>query len=715
MSFLGRTVAASIGMALIAAPLGAQMNLSFSGMVPNSDGRIDYRLVAKVPTWVWKPSLYSIKYGDGEGGTWVLVTRQLVLRQDTSYWYSSRGLFDYTGMTRDQVLSKGVTQGELDALETNSEMPVDRTQYPITFGESSVMANTGKSNLYSSVVDEGDRRKGSFTLDVDFPPNPGGRWALLVTSAVGEERFALLDSVPGPRTIQVTDVEAGNCFATLIAVGPLGTVNTYHREVPVLVRKDDPGRAVIRFVTQDDSRRFRLDSVSIGQNSQSSKANLPLQQGKPAMVRVMVYDAYGKGGDPQGSSYIVELMAYGGGRTWTQRFNTHMSSRLVKSGRVGGLYVGSPGPAIPGEYIQPGMTLEVRLLDPSGRELDRLTLQPQVQRPRRIVIHGYDVRPPGGSGVPVARDVGQMNAWIMPYVQEAFPYSTVEYRYEGKIWLFPAFGQGAAYQALAMAHMNHIQGYHQTDPNADTEHLYLAMINQRHAGTSTTGMAWYGYRGMALPRIDGDPHPGPYDQALGYNMVHEMGHCFGLEHAPSRGANAYIAGLHVNRVDGNFQYGGAGLAGGWAYSALGNYFLAEDNHRFENGSRAHWDPMSYTYGFRNYSMTHFTDLYADRLMPRLGETYQALQAGSGTEQALATHPSGIPVFGPAAAAQAEAKWAAILGLPAPPLAPAPSGGGTWQGEYTLDRDPLLGDSDDPTPPILIVTQSPRIPGVTVPQ
>lgn len=240
------------------------------------------------------------------------------------------------------------------------------------------------------------------------------------------------------------------------------------------------------------------------------------------------------------------------------------------------------------------------------------------------------------------------------------------------------------------------------------------MVRKRYAGTSTTGMAWYGYRGMALSRIDGDPHPGPFDQALGYNMVHEMGHCFGLEHAPSRGANGYTAGLHVNRVDPNFQYGGGGMSGGWGYSTLGNYFLSEDNHRFENGTRAHWDPMSYTYGFRNYSVTRFADLYADRLRPRLGATYAAPQAATAGEQVLSTHPSGIPVFGPAAAAEAEAKWAAILGLPLPSIVPPP-GGWTWEGDYTLDRDPLLGDPDDPTPPILIVTKSPRVPGVTVPR
>ena len=75
-------------------------------------------------------------------------------------------------------------------------------------------------------------------------------------------------------------MEAGNCFATLFAVSRFGTVNTYHREVPVLVRKDEPGRAVIRFVQERDSRRYRLDSLSLGQTSQSAKANLPLQKGK---------------------------------------------------------------------------------------------------------------------------------------------------------------------------------------------------------------------------------------------------------------------------------------------------------------------------------------------------------------------------------------------------------------------------------------------------
>ena len=325
------------GLALVSAPLCAQTSLSFNGMIPNSDGKIDYRLVAKVPTWIWKPSLYSIKYGDGEGGTWVLVTRQVILRQDTSYWYSPRGLFDYAILTRDRVLAQGVLPAELDALETGSERPVDRTQYPITFGESSILANTGKTNLYSSVVDEGDRRKGSFTLDVDFPENFGGRWALLVTSAVGEERFALLDATPGPRMIQVTDVEAGNCFATLVAVSAMGQVNTYHREVPLLVRKDWLGGAVIRFVGTNDSRRYRLDSLSIGQTSQSEKANLPLQQGKTAMVRAMAYDAFGMGG-AQSTDYPVEvrLLNASGAQVWSQRFNSSFGSRLTWSGRIGG-------------------------------------------------------------------------------------------------------------------------------------------------------------------------------------------------------------------------------------------------------------------------------------------------------------------------------------------------------------------------------------------
>ncbi|MDP1832960.1 MAG: hypothetical protein Q8K67_12955 [Geothrix sp.] len=522
--------------------------------------------------------------------------------------------------------------------------------------------------------------------------------------------MALLALPSGPQMIQVAGVEAGNCFATLLAVGPAGTVNTYHREVPVLVRKDEPGQAVIRFTTEFDSRRFRLDSLFIGQNSQSSKANLPLQQGKPAMVRVMAYDAYGKGGIQQGVDYPIEfsLLNGSGFQVWSQRFNSHMSSRMVKSGRMGGPYVGQPGPSIPAEFILPGITLEARLLHPtSGLELDRMTLRPEVQPSRHIVIHGYDVRPPGGSGVPTARKPWEMNNWVLPFVLEAFPYSTVEYRYEGKIWLPPMAGWGAGYQAQTMLLMNHIQGYHQTDPNAAVEHLFLGMIHERYAGSSTTGMAWYGYRGMALSRI-------PDTQAIGYNMTHEMGHCFGLEHTPSRGAEASML-IRYNRVDGNFQYGGGGMAGGWGYSALGNYFLAEDNHRFENGTKAHWDLMSYTYSSRNYSMTRFADLYADRLRPRLGGTHQPTQAASATEQALATHPSGIPVYGPAAAAQAEAWWAGQLGLPAPMVAPLPSGGLTWQGESVLDRDPMLGDPDDPTPPVLIVTQSTRVPGLTVPQ
>ncbi len=42
--------------------------------------------------------------------------------------------------------------------------------------------------------------------------------------------------------------------------------------------------------------------------------------------------------------------------------------------------------------------------------------------------------------------------------------------------------------------------------------------------------------------------------------------------------------------------------------------------------------------------------------------------------------------------------------------PNPDGSDPLQGV-----DPSKGDLDDPTPPVLIVTQSPIIPGVTVPQ
>jgi hypothetical protein len=78
---------------------------------------------------------------------------------------------------------------------------------------------------------------------------------------------------------------------------------------------------------------------------------------------------------------------------------------------------------------------------------------------------------------------------------------------------------------------------------------------------------------------------------------------------------------------------------------------------------------------------------------------------------LATLPSGIKVFDATSADQATAWLQGGTPVSAPQMRPVtltPSGADPLAGV-----NPALGDPDDPTPPILIVVQTPAIPGLTV--
>lgn len=732
-------------------PLNA---MPFDGMFQSATGDIVYQIVMIIPTTVTidrpgslTPTANPDQPGaDGGRGTTrtVQVYRKVVVYQQTYHWSCPYGTFQARSITRDQVLAMGVsTSPQMDALMATATADADSVGTP-TFQESSTASVDGTTeHLYP--IDPAFRVQGTLNLLADIPAP--GNWKLTVTSAMGEERTMQLTLSSGPQAFQVTGVEAGNCLVSLEYQGSISP-NTYYRQVPVIVRKDTPGVASMIFLTsKNDPLRYQIASLAVGQNTQDDQGTLPLCAGKAAMVRVTALDMVGNGAFDQGKTFNIIVTASprvgtatqmvpvgndpsepppgtgSGGSTPTplpplsNTLPSQVSGRQVRSG-TNNL---QPPFMIPSAYVQPGLSVTVKLVDPATNAVvDSHSITPTVIQPRHIIIHGYDVRPfRGDSGCPLARNPGQMYDNILPWVNETFPYSKVDYVYEGKVWLMD-YGQfasrGMVTTATAMMVMNAIQGFHQTDPNAPTVDLYLALINQKYTGGTVLGMAWYGYRGLALARLWDDEWP-ISSATMGYNLAHEMGHCFGLEHAPSAGANGYALGLHVNRIDANYQYGGAGMAGGWGYSHLGNYFLAEDAATAANRSPK-WDPMSYTLGggigSRHYWNTHFADLYASRLMPREGMT--AVSAPASPTITFGHTTTGIPVFNASTASQVQ-NWvekqdnsivystqnmAPLVASPLPDADPL-------QGV-----DPTSVDADDPTPPVLIVTSSPVIPGVTVP-
>lgn len=702
---------------------GAQ--LDFGQTIYSPDGQISHTVTA-VELY---QHLLPMHINDPEP-TYTVVTRRIVLWSKSFQWVADVGMFPPRAITQDQALALGATQAQISGLGSPDPNLTGAGLLELSFEEACTATDNGTGNLYPW-VSGGDRRQGILNLVVDVPATASSMWRLGVTSALGEVRYTGLVLSPGPQFLRVTNVEAGNCLVSMTAITSNNLMTTFHREMPVIVRKDTPGLASMSFVTiSNDPRRYRLFNLAVGQNSQNENGAvaltqsgaLPLIQNRAAMVRVMAYDALGAGPEFAGNPFNikVDVLNASGQSVWSTALMNHkITTHLTQTGR---LVPSNAGPAIPAQYVQAGMKVQATLIDPiTNLTLDTLGLQPSVIPPRKIVIHGYDVRPYAGDrGCPVARTPSQMNAWILPYNQEVFPYSDISYQYDGKVWLmdygqFPARGISTTTAALLV--MNIMQGMHQTDNNATTEHLYVAFLNQKYGSATYPGMAWYGYRGAALTRIDGDPHPGPFDEGLGYNLAHEMGHCFGFEHAPSSGASSYSLGFHFNRVDGNYQYGGAGLAGGWGYSALGNYFLSEDAQTtyYNNRPGAHWDPMSYSYyGLRDYSQQRFSDLYTQRLLPGFAAPQAPTIGGVDSSSiSLATLPSGIKVLDATSVAQTQA-WFQGTTSPATPVArpvtPLPNG-----TDPLLGVDPSKGDPDDPTPPVIIVIQTPAIPGVTVPQ
>lgn len=752
-------------LAATAATLAAQdAILTYGSMVPNSDGRIDYRLVAKVPVWrqrlpevrkplPMRPDPIEVRspFEDGEMPEPVLelVTVVRTLRTRSAYWVADWGLYDPRPLTRDQVLGAGVTPAELLALDRITPFPVDREANPISFAEESRMVSVADPVVPYARISAADRRTGNLDLFATLPADhEGGRWGLTLTSALGEERSLTLTLAPGARHIQVQGIEAGNCLVKLFALSASGAIQTYFQEVPVVVRTHQPGVARIVFTGYRDPARHRIASLSLGQNSQvqgEGNEPLPLQEGKDAMVRIMIADQYGEGGNGGTPCQVRLTLEWQGNTVWTENMDTRARPHLARTGRIGD-YFGLTGPVIPGDRVKAGAILRAMLFDKvSGQKLHETTLSPQVIRPRHIVIHGYDVRPHyiewgvkwtwwggpifycypvWGAGAPLVRDEAAMDAHVLPRIREVFPYSTIQFKFEGRVWL-PMFARGADFSNQVYTAMQVMQGWHQTDANAPVEHIYLGMVNSAYGNNAMPGQAWYGYRAMAITQSQ-DPH------RMGYLIAHELGHTFRLEHAPSEGANAYFAGWHHNRVDDGYPYGGAGLTGGWGYSKLGNWFLSEDAHTRYN-LQPHWDLMSYTQGY-TFSNTNVSDYFTRKYLipswayqsaptsnaPRPSEVVPELPA----ERVL----EGVPVYGAAAESEIAQRFRdlgfivepapAVLQVPAtaapketvahPPIEVEDETIPGFATPEAIELDPSKGTPDDPTPPVAVFKRLPVV-------
>jgi hypothetical protein len=202
-----------------------------------------------------------------------------------------------------------------------------------------------------------------------------------------------------------------------------------------------------------------------------------------------------------------------------------------------------------------------------------------------------------------------------------------------------------------------------TDVNARVETLKLGMTHIDNRTGGPVGIAAKGqHRALAVLGLD------TY-LSVGYIIAHEMGHCFGLRHPPSPGADY---------LDWDYPYGGAGMSGGWGYIDIVqpedagkdpiriSRFFAEDDHAPENTDEyPAWDFMAYKgsdYGWLGeygYVLDGLSSYHSRKLLPNFRDA--APPSGPNPSFRVSQLPgvkrvtgTNIYIFGNAAAAAAQA-------------------------------------------------------------
>jgi hypothetical protein len=682
---------------------------------------------------------------------------------ETTYYYS---LWDFLGtrnITEQEAIAKGANSADINLIKAAHGINNNIIYWEFCISMNGVVSQNYYPN--SSEHAASYISKGALELSVNIP-GLQGNWVLKVTDSLGNQKSIGLYTSPGPHKITVTDIEAGNVLVALFAVDLSGESNTYYQEAYALVRKNQTYALSMDFAEQTDAAesRYRIGYMGIGQTSQSVIEDLPMQKGKEAMVRVMAYDAYGVGAGAEPQAFKIRIswkLPNTVGNPHSKTFDTKVSGRHTRSGGFDEVKdATTPDPVIPAEYILPGLQIKAELLhSTTGAVLTQTDWKAaSVVEPRKIKIHGYQVKPLFGSGVPGAKSNTRWDEEIMPFVRDVFPYSTISYSYKGKITSL-ALGSHKYNHALTVLILSKFGLVGHTGLNSDDSYvLKLGVMNYRYTGSDVTGMCYWNRPAISISAIHGLPI-----QETGYILAHEMAHAFGFDHAPSKGVeNLKAVGLWFDRRDDDYPYGGGGMAGGWGYANLKykelsgstfkyrKYFLSEDAHISENGKQAHWDQMAY---IKDRPWKSFADeFYKSRRLSdyNMAKMLTALKIGTPDTSSPFAPPENLGgletlpgtdtlIFGPAAAHALEEYWYQTHGVRSihavnpinmanTPLdidmsmiTVTPQGKIVFSPSLMSSAPPSPGmggneydeEEDDDDPPILIITRMPRLLGLNV--
>lgn len=472
-------------------------------------------------------------------------------------------------MGQPEALALGVTQQQLDEFYTQDP------------GEPYTSAKLYKAYIapVSSVQTPQHPAYGTAVLMADIPQ--AGTWRIRVTDPLSQMRSAVVN-VPSPGTygFQVNNVQAGNVRVDLLT----HETGDYFRQEPLVLRAGLSGGAGVRFVTNpNDSRRFLIKHLSVGQGTQDELGGFPIMQGKPAMVRVMLQD--GKGaftpGMPPTETPLTLQVEYGSWSTPTQMQNIQLnaSAKPIETGTI--LFSTQPAVQLAGSTVAPGLYIRVKLLNASGSIVDQKELYPTLTQGPTLVVHPYTIRVANNWTDPYwdyfagSEDFRQK---LLRWVEDRYP--TAQIQVATGIWvliqdqLLQRYSAPNRRMKATLDVMNYFasqQGF----TSGSQGHIFVGVMDEHYRESGDdSGLAYVGMPGLAMYGYNLD-NPTYWQERSGYTLVHEMGHVLGLRHAPSDS---------ISDPDYAYPYTG-GRSAGYGYSGISNWFNREI---LEN-----WDPMTY--------------------------------------------------------------------------------------------------------------------------